>query len=448
MNVRKLLFSRKRHPIYGVSWGKVESPVLTRTDAAVGMVANVGTGGQFARNDFDGASIYREMQSVTDTLGNVFVRIPKFYIKKTDGVGVKTWQVSKTKHDSNYYLPWCFWDFQNNRELPYVDFGKYTASLGAGNRLESKLGVSPLVNTNIVNMGAYAQNNNVNGLLGYQQLDIHVIDVLRTLMLIEFGTLNIQTVMQGYTTGRYGVESELATLTESATNRIVVSNATAANYRVGQTISVGTARYGTQVFYGRVITAITDYDASNKAIEFGGSPVSIATGNFLQNTGAVSGFSANIAATSGSIGDNTSGKYPCKYRGIESPFGGIWQFVDGVNINDHQAWVCKNADQYASNVFASPYEQLGYTNNATANNYVSEMGFDANHPFAEFPVGLSEGSATYYSDYYYQNTGASIALFGGYWFVGASVGISCWALSLSSSFTLVSIGGRLVRKPL
>ena len=445
MNVRKLLFSRKRHPIYGVSWGKVESPVLTRTDAAVGMVANVGTGGQFARNDFDGASIYREMQSVTDTLGNVFVRIPKFYIKKTDGVGVKTWQVSKTKHDSNYYLPWCFWDFQNNRELPYVDFGKYTASLGAGNKLESKPGVPPLVNTNIVNMRTFAHNNNVNGLLGYQQLDVHTRDLLATLAFIEFGTLNIQTVMQGYTTGRCGVESERATLTESGVNRIVVSNATAANYRVGQTISVGTARYGTQVFYGRVITAITDYDVNNKAIEFDGSPVNIATGNFLQNTGAVSGFSANIAASSGSIGDNTSGKYPCVYRGIESPFGDVWQFVDSVNINNHQAWVCKNADQYASNVFASPYEQLGYTN-ATANNYASEMGFDANHPFAEFPVGLSGGSATYYSDYYYQNTGARIAFFGGNWHDGAYAGISCWDLGSTSSVTSVVIGGRLVRK--
>jgi len=34
------------YTIYGCAWGKGESPVLTRTDAAVGMVANVGVDGR------------------------------------------------------------------------------------------------------------------------------------------------------------------------------------------------------------------------------------------------------------------------------------------------------------------------------------------------------------------------------------------------------------------
>jgi hypothetical protein len=29
---------------------------------------------------------------------------------------------------SGFYLPWCFWNFTNSRELPYIDVGKYTAS--------------------------------------------------------------------------------------------------------------------------------------------------------------------------------------------------------------------------------------------------------------------------------------------------------------------------------
>ena len=49
----------------------------------------------------------------------------------------------------------------------------------------------------------------------------------------------------------------------------------------------------------------------------------------------------------------TDGKYPAVSTGaVESPFGDMWQFVDGVNINENQAWVAKNAAQYASNVFA------------------------------------------------------------------------------------------------
>ena len=87
---------------YGVSWDKGETPTLTRTDFAEGMTAAIGIDDQVVTNNFDTAPIYREIHDVVDTLGNVFVRIPKFYIKKTDGVGSKTWSISKYKHDGSY----------------------------------------------------------------------------------------------------------------------------------------------------------------------------------------------------------------------------------------------------------------------------------------------------------------------------------------------------------
>ena len=428
------------HDVYGVSWDKGETPTLTRTDKAIGLIANAGIDDQVVQNDFDSVPIYKAMREVTDDYGNVFIRIPKVYIRKTDGVGSKTWQVCGTKRPG-FYLPWCFWDFANNRELPYIDVGKHKATLSANNKLESKPGSPPLINKNIVQFRDYATANG----LGYQQLDIHVIDVLRTLFFIEFATLDAQSVMQGYSSGRYGTESDLATISESATNRIIVSNATAAGYSAGQTISVGTARYGTNVFYGRTITAIEDYDVDNKAIVFDGELVDITAGNFLQNTGWINGFSSGIAASSGSIVAN-NGKYPCSYRGIESLWGDVFQFVDGVNITDRQAWVCKNAAQYASNVFANPYEQLSYINGDT-NGYITAMGYDPNFPFAEFPVAISP-SVTHYKDYYYQDVGLRIARFGGYWSSGAGDGLSYWFLGSSSSAARVAFGGRLLKKPL
>lgn len=439
-------FSSEDKKIFGVYWNKGSSPALTRTGDAVGMIANVGVDGQFAQNDFDKAPIYREIHTVTDTLGNVFIRIPKFYIRKTDGVGFKTWEISKTKHHG-FYLPWCFWDFTNNKELPYIDVGKYKATLSGDNKLESKPDLPPLVNRHIVDFRTFSRNNNVNGLKGYQLLDVHVIDVLQTLFYVEFATLNSQAVMQGYTTGQYANTAHLATAAENASNRIVVANATADTYRVGQTISVGTGQYGTNVFYGRTITGIAVYDANNKAITFDGAPVNIAVGNFISNTGAVNGFSRNIAASSGSIVSNTDGKYPFKYRGIESLWGDIWQFVDGVNITDNQAWVAKNAEDYISNLFAAPYDKLGYIN-SNANGYPIEMGYDANLPFAAFPKTLGGGSTAYYSDYYYQSTGARIAVFGAAWGDGSRAGVSYWHLDVSSGSAAWNIGGRLLKKAL
>lgn len=431
-------------PIFGVYWDKNSAPTLIRTHDAQGMTAAIEIDGQWVQNDFDSAPIFCQIGEVKDSYGNVFVRIPKLYIRKTDGQGFKTIAVT-TRPLPGFYLPWCFWDFTKGKALPYIDIGKYKATLSADNKLESKPNLYPLVNKNIVNFRTYARNNNVNGLAGYQQLDIHAVDVIRTLMFIEFATLNIQSVMQGYTAGQYNA-AHTATVAEDNTNRIIVANATADLYRIGQSISIGTSLGGNQIFYGRTITSIDEYDADNKAISFDGTPVNIALGNILYNTGWKNGFSRSIAASSGSLTAN-DGKYPCAYRGIESPYGDIWQFVDGVNINEFQAWVAENANDYVSNVFANPYKILGYIN-CNADGYVSAMGFDPNYPFAEFPTAVAGSSSTYYSDYYYQNTGQRIALVGADWYYGSAAGPSCWSLSNASSIAYVSVGGRLLKKAL
>lgn len=440
------LSAGSQEQIFGVYWDKEPSPVLTRTHHAKGLEANVGLGGQWVQNDFDSRPIFGEMHDVTDDLGNVFVRIPKFYIRKTNGPGFNTKNVSKTKHPG-FYLPWCFWDFEKGVELPYVDIGKHKGSLSPDNKLESKPGTHPLVNTNIVQMRNYARANNTGGLKGYQQLDIHVYDVLQTLMFIEFATLNTQSIMQGFVSGAYSA-THAAVMAESGTNRIVVTTPVAANFRVGQSIGIGTSEASNSVTGGsRVVTQIVELGSGNSAIEFDGATVNVALGNVVASRGWLNGFSRDIAASSGSIGSNSDGKYPGVYRGIESPYGDIWQFVDGVNVSDNQAWVAKDAEQYASNLFASPYEQLGYANN-DANGYTREMGFDSAYPFAEFPVAVGGSASAYYSDYYYQLTGQRVAHVGGTWTGGATAGPSYWNLYYASSLTIVLIGGRLLRKPL
>ena len=430
--------------VYGVSWDKGSSPVLTRTDDAVGMTANAGVDATPVVNDFDTAQIFGDITEVADAAGNTLVRIPKFYIKKADGVGSKTWQISysSARLGDGAYLPWCFWDFTNGVALPHIDIGKYPATLSADNKLESKPGKYPLINKNIVEMRGYAEANGAS----YQQMDIHAVDVLQTLFYVEFATLNCQAIMAGYTAGQYSA-SHTATVAENNTNRIIVATATANLYAVGQAISVGTSLGGNQIFYGRTITSIDVYDASNKALVFDGATVNIAVGNIVYNTGWLNDFSGWITASSGSLVSNSSGKYPCVYRGIENPYGNIWQFVDGLNINEYQAWVALNADDYASNLFAAPYVSLSYVDH-NADGYVTAMGWDATKPYAALPTAVGGAAATHYADNCYRGTGQRIALLGGYWGNASNAGLSCWNLDSASSLANVALGARLLRKAL
>ena len=118
--------------------------------------------------------------------------------------------------------------------------------MGAGNRLQSVPGEMPLVSVNIVNMRNYARNNNVDGRRGYQQLDIHAYDVIRTLMFIEFATLDMQSIMRGFADGRYS-SNDVITVGETNTNSAIVSNATASGYEVGQSIAIGTGHSNNNV---------------------------------------------------------------------------------------------------------------------------------------------------------------------------------------------------------
>lgn len=322
-------------------------------------ITEIGIGSQVVRNDFDNLPIYKEMKRVTDDYGNVFVRIPKFYIKKTSTAGKLAVQISKTQIPGSY-LPKCFWDFTKNKELPYVDVGAYLAS-SSGGKLASKAGVKPLVSTSIVGFRTLAQANGP----GYQQMDIHVVDMLQCLFYVEFATLNSQSIHPGLTGGE-----------ESGT------------------------------------TGTTD----------------------------------GVAASSGAMGIGNTHQF--KYRGIEDLWGNVYQWVDGVNILDQQAWVCENAANYASDIFASPYVKLSYKN-ATNNGYVRTMGFDANRPYAQFPTVTTGASATtYYADNYYQEVGQRAALFGGFWSAGSYAGLSFWHLRDSSGLVSSRVGGRLVRKSL
>jgi len=359
-----------RPKVYGVAWKKVSDPTLIRTDDAVGLQAFPGLATEEPANGFDTAEIYKDIDQVTDDLGNVFMRIPKFYIKKTDGTVFKTIQISTGSFASGGYLPYCFWNFSASVVLPYIDVGKYNAFKTSGSILQSITGVAPAVSATITNFRTWATNNNSGSNVGYQQLDLHTIDVLQCLFYVEFATLNSQSIVAGYTGG-------------------------------GNTVSRNSG----------------DCDA--------------------------------VTATTGGITSLTSGSASFKYRGIEHLWGNVWQFVDGVNINNNVASVCLDPDNYVVDKWTTDnYNALSYTN-INADEYVVVMGYSSDYPFAQFPTVASGGGATtYYSDYYFQASGSRIARFGGNWDYVTRAGVSNWNLSSDSGVAAAVVGARLLKKPL
>lgn len=175
--------------IYGVSKVGSESPTLTRTYDAVGLTYQKLEDGNI-RSDFDNAYPWSDITEVTDSSGNVFMRIPKFYYRLTPSAVDLTFdlEISGVRHDGFKTL------FEKDGiEFNYIDIGKYEASLENGNKLVSKS------KKNIMRTLAQGQARNyckANG-EGYQLYDYISDQIIRFLFYVEFATTDSQSIMRG-----------------------------------------------------------------------------------------------------------------------------------------------------------------------------------------------------------------------------------------------------------
>lgn len=134
-----------------------------------------------------------------------------------------------------------------------------------------------------------------------------------------------------------------------------------------------------------------------------------------------------------------------RYRGIEMPFGHLWEWVDGINIyNDHVA------ETFTAYMIDDPANFADdTTDNARAvelvkaNGYVTELSLND-----KLPTAVGGNSSTYYCDYHYSDYDAGSSywralLVGGSASYGGYAGFVCSYSRASASNAIANIGSRL-----
>ena len=161
------------------------------------------------------------------------------------------------------------------------------------------------------------------------------------------------------------------------------------------------------------------------------------------NTEALNGGGCDsLGMKSGCLVDD--GLHSVIYRGIEDIFGNVWEFIDGINIKDYQAYICYDSDKYAVDTFDGAYQKLGYID-ANAEGYASKLGYDPKHPLISLTTEAKGSSSTHLTDYYYVSAGNKIALVGGRWYHGLKAGLWYWHLDDASSDAGTNLGARLLK---
>jgi hypothetical protein len=142
----------------------------------------------------------------------------------------------------------------------------------------------------------------------------------------------------------------------------------------------------------------------------------------------------NISGSGNSIGnytaDNAGGatcsgeknKYS-KYRGIENPYGHLWKWADGINVNNNVPYVTSTFNNWADDTSVG-YDVTGVTL-ANSNGYQNTL---VNSSRVMLPATVGASASTKITDYYYQASGWKVAAFGGYASNGSAAGPWYWAL--------------------
>lgn len=429
-------------PYGGAKYGARRSisssdPTLTRIWDAAGKTANVAVGSADATNDFDSIFPWSDIRvcniSVVNdevrvnaykgdltfkrdgTNGQVAVEIPEFYWCPNDLYdGYETYGISATYQEG--------WIKSRKRYI-----GAYNAAAD-GDGLKSVSGVMPLISTSLTAFRTKARATDTLAKL----IDIDDYNCLVQLFCTEFATLNAQSKMYGCAGMgvAYDKEHTIATVTSDTE----FTCADADKYVEGQAISIGTSKNGTQR------TAWVEIDTiSGTTITLKTAVANLAVGDYISTRAWTTGNCDNVKVSGQMVDDQ---KHPMTYRGIENFYGNIFQWIDGVLINDYQPYICLDRTKFASTVTAD-YLELSYTN-ATSSGYASALGNDERCPQARFPTSVTGGANNkYYCDYYYQNTSLRACSFGGSWGNGASAGPFSLDCSNAPSNSNIRIGSRL-----
>jgi len=339
----------------------------------IGTCAGFRSGVNGGSNDFDRAPIFKDLQMITKSNGEKYVRIPKFFIRHWDNsaegytAGDAGWweafAISETKISNDWLCPIGFLN-ASKVEMNYFEIGAYKASLsGDGTHLLSKSGSIPktLISLEDARPLGLANPN------GAHLCELRKREVVEILYMIEFATRDTQNdgPFQGVTFALSLYPSDEASLNTSDTNDIIVSLASLGLTQEEVESKIKSNQHCFIVDENdndsklgeadRTITALTFITLGDEdcvKVTVNGSSFD-ATGedgtypclkNFSDITGQTDGLSGSSRESpSSAYGQGT--RHFC-YRGIEDFFGVYTEWGDGRFIKHYLASGAQTAPIY------------------------------------------------------------------------------------------------------
>jgi len=447
-----------KHPI----WGSMKRCTLTADGTA--------TFGANARGDG---------LDLTGASGRVMVHIPKFWYKTTSpSTNVYRWWVSTCSYEGFAVYPAFYQRGGVERNQIYLmayagDFdydGADEAYDAAHEKLHSRTGAQPLTGGTSTNQA-------------FWRIPIDTLANEPTIGDVVAGTAG-GFIIQDYlkTGGSWGgggagdtaliwlrkpnddscgiINTDTLTNTTQAgeTIGVVTANPTIISTTLGSTRTlcenIG-AGWGEENIWTRSAWKLLWYienATGNSQVALGLGVVSKASGTgFAGELNGADSADTNIGTNGTGTGTGTNGYTPVVWRGLENPWGNVWNFIDGYNAIDAEYRIIRRdgLGTFADTLTVGNYEAsiaAPLTNPAGGyvSGYASNIEYESLLALLFIPNAIDGASNSHLCDYFYskQKGQTNILLAGGLWNYGATAGVAALTSADVSSRAYRALGAR------
>lgn len=129
-----------------------------------------------------------------------------------------------------------------------------------------------------------------------------------------------------------------------------------------------------------------------------------------------------------------------QYRGIENPWGNVYEWIDGINISDRVPYICTDPSNYADATYSN-YTSSGVT--LPSDGWIKGLGLSSAFPWAFIPNSNGGSGTSYISDWGTSTTGFRGLISGGDFSAASYSGLFCFHASSSASSISSNVGSRL-----
>ena len=364
--------------------------------------------------------------------GDVFVRIPKFYVERYVKDGYE-YRVVCGKGDKPHPA-----FIEDGRELDAVYVSAFEGYMGEDSLLRSVANVIPTSNITAQQFLDAAQRRGQQ----YTLYDMRTVDMLFTLIAVEFGCRNTGTIFgHGISDYQQPIEKEwdtdmnyYATTAKNHTNTMECKRRTTEKMIVGSNICICKGDQRNILTFAK-LTGIEDHH-NTTVYTFDGPPIDITTDCFIGNCAQSTNWTETCPAPHFSYmgraniierGFLPRERNPMRYRWIENIVGNLWHYLPDITFLNRQLYVCSNMRHYRIAACQGAYQPyhppFSITNddNGTlvdgrgTNCWVSKLIDDNESKGISFGIAFNKDitSNEAFGAYFYLSDGLNITVNGG-----------------------------------